>query len=71
MRTLVDIPEQDLNALDALRTRRGVSRAELIRAAIGDYLARNPRVEGNAAFGLWQERPADGVEYQRRVRDEW
>jgi metal-responsive CopG/Arc/MetJ family transcriptional regulator len=71
MRTLVDIPDEDVSALDDLRARRGVSRAELIRAAIGDFLARNPSVETAAAFGLWRGRVADGVEYQRRLRDEW
>jgi metal-responsive CopG/Arc/MetJ family transcriptional regulator len=71
MRTLVDIPEESLNALDELRARRGVSRAELIRSAIGDYLARNPSVEAASAFGLWRGRVADGVEYQQRLRGEW
>ena len=71
MRTLIDIPDEDLKALDALRGRRGVSRAQLVRAAIDDYLRRNPAVEAAAAFGLWRDRVADGVEYQRRLRDEW
>jgi hypothetical protein len=25
----------------------------------------------DAAFGLWKDRTVDGVEYQRRLRDEW
>jgi metal-responsive CopG/Arc/MetJ family transcriptional regulator len=71
MRTLVDIPDESLGALEDLRARRGVSRAALIRAAIGDYLKQNPPPDPTEAFGLWRERAVDGLEYQRRQRDEW
>lgn len=70
MRTLVDIPDRDVKALDDLRRRRGVSRSGLIRKAIGDYLSRNS-AEGKAeAFGLWGD-GVDGLDYQRHVRAEW
>jgi metal-responsive CopG/Arc/MetJ family transcriptional regulator len=71
MRTLVDIPDDALAKLDDLRERRGVSRAELIRTAIGDLLKRNPPVTPDDVFGLWRGREIDGLEHQRRLRDEW
>ena len=24
-----------------------------------------------AAFGIWRDRPIDGLEYERQLRDEW
>jgi len=71
MRALIDIPDEDLKALDELREQRGVPRARLVRDAIGDYLRRNPPAETARAFGLWGGEPVDGVDYQRRVRAEW
>jgi metal-responsive CopG/Arc/MetJ family transcriptional regulator len=71
MRTLVDIPEDDVRALDELSRRRRVSRASVIRAAIGDFLARHRRPDEEDAFGLWGESAIDGLEYERRLRSEW
>ena len=41
MRTLVDIPEAELEELRALSRARKVSRAELIRQAVAGFLAEN------------------------------
>jgi len=71
MRTLVDIPEHDVQALDELSRRRRVSRAGVIRAAIGDYLARHRCPDGEDAFGLWGKGGEDGLEIERRLRSEW
>jgi hypothetical protein len=71
MRTLVDIPDSDVLALDELARGRQESRAKVIRAAVGEYLNRNRTSEPSKAFGLWGPDPADGVEYQRRLRAEW
>jgi len=71
MRTLVDIPDDDVRALDDLSRRRHVSRARVIRAAICDYLARHRVRDGEDAFGLWGNVGGDGLEYERRLRSEW
>jgi predicted transcriptional regulator len=71
MRTLVDIPDSDILALDELASRRREARAKVIRAAIGEYLARHRVTESTRAFGLWATCAEDGVEYQRRLRAEW
>ncbi len=68
MRTLIDIPEQDLKALDQLSRDRGVSRDKIVRAAIGEYRARQ---SADAAFGVWSEASEDAVDYQRRLRRGW
>jgi predicted transcriptional regulator len=72
MRTLVDIPESDLERLDALARKHKRSRAAEIRAAITKHLHTTTDSDWiDAAFGLWGDRAQDGLSYQERVRAEW
>lgn len=70
MRTLVDIPEKQLQELTVISQSQHVSRAEVIREAINLYLASKQRPELDA-FGLWRDRQVDGLAYQEQVRSEW
>ena len=70
MRTLVDIPDGELEQLTVLSRSRKVSRAELIRQAVSGFLAEN-KAGLEDSFGLWKKRAVDGVEYQERLRGEW
>jgi metal-responsive CopG/Arc/MetJ family transcriptional regulator len=70
MRTLVDIPENELDELNLLSRSRKVSRAELIRQAVAGFLAEN-RVGLEESFGIWKKRGVDGVKYQEKLRGEW
>lgn len=70
MRTLVDLPEGELERLNILSRARKVSRAELIRQAVAGYLEQN-KVGLEDSFGLWKKKAVDGVEYQERLRGEW
>lgn len=70
MRTLVDIGEQEVLALDEISRSEARSRAALIRQAIDEYLARHLRKKTQDAFGLWG-RKEDGLAFQNRLRDEW
>ena len=74
MRTIVDLPEEELRALKAAAKRDEVSQAEAIRRAIRAYLASRPAPDRESpAFGLWADRQdrQEGVAYQRALRDEW
>jgi metal-responsive CopG/Arc/MetJ family transcriptional regulator len=70
MRTLVDLPEEELEQLNLLSKARRVSRAELIRQAVAGYLERN-KTGLEDSFGLWKKKAVDGVKYQERLRGEW
>ncbi|WP_018862257.1 MULTISPECIES: CopG family transcriptional regulator [unclassified Thioalkalivibrio] len=71
MRTIVDIPEQELRAIKALARREKISQTEAIRRAVRSYLKDHPPPGQDApAFGIWGQRQ-DGVEYQEARRDEW
>jgi metal-responsive CopG/Arc/MetJ family transcriptional regulator len=70
MRTLVDLPENDIEQLNQLSRARKTSRTQLIRLAVTGFLAQN-RPGFDEAFGIWKDRPEDGVAYQERLRREW
>ena len=71
MRTLVDLGDGQIQALDELSKKDKRSRAALIRQAIDDYLAKRHSEQEDDAFGLWGERKVDGLAYQEKVRREW
>jgi len=70
MRTLVDIPDAQIEALDKLAAAKQVSRASLIREAVGDLLDRRKDDVVRSGFGLWGN-SEDGLVVQRRLRSEW
>ena len=71
-RTLVGLSDQDFQALDALSDHRRVSRAELIRQAVAQYLDKfKSDPVSDTAFGLWADRKEDGLVNQQRLRQEW
>jgi len=70
MRTIVEIPDHDIQGLDMLCGREHISRAEAIRRAVAGYLKVN-QGDADVAFGLWQGRGIDALSYQNDIRDEW
>ena len=72
MRTIIDLHDDQVQALDAVCRREGISRAEAIRRAVTLY-NRQQIADVRPAFGLWRGRRGvtDGVTYQRRARREW
>ena len=74
MRTIIDLPEDQIEALDELCRREKISRAEAVRRAVAQFL---PGTKSNwrnhPAVGLWRGRKSkvDSVEYVRRIRKEW
>lgn len=74
MRILTDIPDEDIEKLDALAAKEKRSRAATIRDAVKLYLVQN--ADNNDWIerwaGLWADREEipDGVEYQRAMRED-
>ena len=75
MRTIIDLPEYQVDALRLLEKRKNVSRAELIRQAVAQYVVRN--AEATEAFGAWKSKAPilktamNGVAVQKKLRAEW
>ncbi len=70
MKTLVDLGNGQIKALDELSKTEKRSRAALIRQAVDDFLAKRRSQPEGEAFGLWGKRKIDGVAYQQMVRGE-
>lgn len=73
MRTLVDIPDDDIEKLDKLASRQKRSRAAEIREAVRLYLIRMSNNDWIArGAGYWKTRTdiGDAVEYQRAMRED-
>ena len=71
MRTIIDLPPDQLSALTALCRREGISRAEAIRRLLAAQLAKEAGGGAERAFGLWRGRRLDGLRYQLHARREW
>jgi hypothetical protein len=72
VRTLVDIPNHELESLSELSKADGVSRAESIRRAIKAYIEqKTPAPKLEDGFGLWKGKGIEGLEFQRKIRAEW
>jgi len=73
MRFLADIPDEDIEALDALARRNNRSRAAEVREAVRLYLRGRKGNDWIArGAGYWKDRAdiGDGVDYQRAIRAE-
>jgi hypothetical protein len=71
MRAIIELPSSQVEALDALCRREGISRAEAIRRAVEAHVRRERERGPDPAFGLWADRRMDGLAYERRLRTEW
>ncbi|MEQ5842263.1 ribbon-helix-helix domain-containing protein [Paraburkholderia acidicola] len=68
---VVDLAEEQIEALAVLAKRERRSRAAVIREAIDAYITQHQRALEVDVFGMWKGREVDGLEYQRRLRSDW
>jgi hypothetical protein len=74
MRTLVDIPEEDISWLDARARAEGKSRAAVVREAVSSFRAEQAKPVDKSwideGAGYWRDRTdmVDAVGYQRALR---
>ena len=72
-RILADLPEEDIQWLDARAAEQGKSRASVLREAVATYKAQAASSGTDwidSGFGLWKDRTdiGDSVAWQRRER---
>ncbi len=70
-RILIDLSEDVIQRLDNLKQLRNRPRAELLREAIEQYLDQQSSSVIRDALGLWGNQQEDGLEYERKLREEW
>jgi hypothetical protein len=71
MRTIIDLPASQLDALDAWCRRDEISRAEAIRRAVAAAVGQQASDGRERAYGLWRDRGVDGLQWERTMRAEW
>lgn len=72
MRTIINIPQRYIDALTDICQREKISRAEVIRRAIDNYLQRKTTSDDtDIAFGIWKTKISDALEYEDNLRSEW
>ena len=70
MKTLINIPDRQINSLSELCDKFSISRAEAIRRAIDLFVTSNKQSQVDV-FGAWKKTGDDGLSYQKQLRDEW
>lgn len=71
MRTIIELPDEQVQALAELCDAEKISRAEAIRRALATMLAQQPATGREQAFGAWGKKKADGRKMVERLRKEW
>lgn len=77
MRTIVDLPKEQIKALDSYAKSKGISRAAAVRESVAAYLPAKKKRDAdywrNHPFFGSEKRPKgfDSVEYCRKLRAEW
>lgn len=70
MRTIVDLPDDQVTALDKICQQKKISRAEAVRRAVSSLLDAEKQTWREAAFGAWSNR-GNARSQVEALRDEW
>jgi len=77
MRTIVDLPVEQIKALDAYAKEKGISRAAAVRESVAAYIPAKKKKKirsfrDHPFFGSEKmPKDFDSVEYVRKLRAEW
>ncbi|MFN7096657.1 MAG: ribbon-helix-helix protein, CopG family [Gammaproteobacteria bacterium] len=73
MKTLINIPDNQLVIIQQICEEQHVSRTELIRQALTLLIERHNKKSTNVdkAFGILRNKKLDSLAYQRKLREEW
>jgi len=71
MRTIVELPEDQLSALSKLCSRYNISRAEAVRRAVDRLIKDSLPKDENIGFGAWKHRRLNPESHLDAIRNEW
>jgi len=71
MRTIVDLPDEQLRALARLCEEQKISRAEAVRRAVDHLITETAKKRKDVGFGIWRHKRLDGRKYIEKIRSEW
>jgi hypothetical protein len=70
MKTLIDIPNNQIKSLAMICDEFNISRSEAIRRGIDLFITKNNK-KNIDVFGVWKNKNIDGLKYQNNLRNEW
>ena len=70
MRTIIDLPDQQVAALASFCKQRKISRAEAVRQAVDTLLSESSLHSRETSFGAWAAR-GDSRAIVDQLREEW
>lgn len=71
MRTIIDLPEEQVLALADLCKKERISRAEAVRKALSNLLAKEQCKNRSHAFGTWKNKAMNSRAFVEQLRGEW
>lgn len=71
MRTIIDIPDEQLDALARLCAQQKISRAEAVRRAVDRLLKESLARGKDVGFGIWKHKRVDSRKVVDKLRSEW
>ena len=71
MRTIIDLPENQVNAIAELCKAQGISRAEAGRRAVAELLNHQQTAGRDKAFGAWKGKKVNSRDFVDALRQEW
>ena len=71
MRTIVDIPDEQLGALARLCEKQEISRAEAVRRAVDRLIKESKSDQEDVGFGIWKHKKIESRRLVEKLRNEW
>ena len=71
VRTIVDIPEEQIDALAHLCEQQKISRAEAVRRAVDRLLKESSSGRKDIGFGIWKHKRVASRQFVDKLRSEW
>ena len=71
MRTIVDIPDEQLGALARLCEKQEISRAEAVRRAVDQLIKESKSEQKDVGFGTWKHKKIESRRFVEKLRNEW
>lgn len=71
VRTIIDFPDDQLEALGEICAQKKVSRAAVIRQAVAGYIQQSKADKSENAFGLWKKKNINALKHEDKIRTEW
>ena len=71
VRTIIDLPDEQIGALTRLCEEQKISRAEAVRRAVDRLLKETASERKDVGFGIWKHKRISSRKFVDNLRSEW